>query len=164
MQDPDLAIRQLDRCIRDLGLRGALVNGFSQVGDPDTIVYYDLPQYRPFWAAWSGSMFRSICTRAIRSRVTPASMTDPWLMGPTWALGQETAVHALRLMGSGLFDEHPNLSVVLGHMGEGLPFSMWRVDKCLGRDRHNYPASAGAAPGLVRLISLPESDNLSKAN
>jgi gamma-resorcylate decarboxylase len=71
-------------------------------------------------------------------------------MGPTWALGQETAVHALRLMGSGLFDEHPNLSVVLGHMSEGLPFSMWRVDNCNAwvEDRHNYPASAGAAPGF----------------
>ena len=50
MQDPDLAIRELDRCVRDLGFKGVLVNGFSQVGDPDTIVYYDLPQYRPFWA------------------------------------------------------------------------------------------------------------------
>ncbi|MEX0870665.1 MAG: amidohydrolase family protein, partial [Aquisalimonadaceae bacterium] len=51
-----------------------------------------------------------------------------WLLGPTWAFGQETAVHALRLMGSGLFDEYPKLKVVLGHMGEGLPYSMWRVD------------------------------------
>ena len=37
-------------------------------------------------------------------------------------------MHALRLMASGLFDEHPGLRIVLGHMGEGLPFSMWRVD------------------------------------
>ena len=37
-------------------------------------------------------------------------------------------MHALRLMGSGLFDEHPKLWIVLGHMGEGLPYSMWRVD------------------------------------
>ena len=49
-------------------------------------------------------------------------------MGPTWAFGQETAVHALRLMGSGLFDAHPKLKIILGHMGEGLPYSMWRVD------------------------------------
>ena len=51
-----------------------------------------------------------------------------WLIGPTWAFGQETAVHALRLMGSGLFDEHPRLQIVIGHMGEGIPFSLWRVD------------------------------------
>jgi 2,3-dihydroxybenzoate decarboxylase len=52
----------------------------------------------------------------------------PWLLGPTWAFGQETAVHALRLMASGLFDAHPRLRIVLGHLGEGLPYSMWRVD------------------------------------
>ncbi len=42
-----------------------------------------------------------------------------WLLGPIWAFGQETAVHALRLMGSGLFDAYPRLAIVLGHMGEG---------------------------------------------
>ena len=63
-------------------------------------------------------------------------------MGPIWAFGHETAVHALRLMGSGLFDKHPKLQIILGHMGEGLPFSMWRVDNCNAwiPNRHNYPA------------------------
>ena len=51
-----------------------------------------------------------------------------WLLGPTWAFAQETAVHALRLIGSGLFDRHPGLKIVLGHMGEGLPYNMWRID------------------------------------
>jgi gamma-resorcylate decarboxylase len=37
-------------------------------------------------------------------------------------------VHALRLIGSGLFDAYPKLQIVLGHMGEGLPYSMWRID------------------------------------
>ena len=50
MQDPELATRELERCVKELGFRGALVNGFSQVGDVETAVYYDLPQYRPFWA------------------------------------------------------------------------------------------------------------------
>jgi gamma-resorcylate decarboxylase len=52
----------------------------------------------------------------------------PWLLGPTWAFAQETAVHALRLMASGLFDRYPSLTIILGHMGEGLPYNMWRVD------------------------------------
>jgi predicted TIM-barrel fold metal-dependent hydrolase len=51
MQDPDLAIKELERCIKTLGFRGALVNGFSQIGDGKRPVYYDLPQYWPFWAA-----------------------------------------------------------------------------------------------------------------
>ena len=37
-------------------------------------------------------------------------------------------MHALRLIGSGLFDKHPRIKIILGHMGEGLPFSMWRID------------------------------------
>ena len=50
MQDPQAAAAELQRCVRDLKFKGALVNGFSQVGAADTAVYYDLPQYRPFWA------------------------------------------------------------------------------------------------------------------
>ena len=63
-------------------------------------------------------------------------------MGPIWAFGHETAVHALRLMGSGLFDKHPKLQIVLGHMGEGLPFNIWRVDNANAwiPNRNHYPA------------------------
>src|SRR5580704_15562360 len=50
MQDPEAASAELMRCVRDLKFKGALVNGFSQVGLADTAVYYDLQQYRPFWA------------------------------------------------------------------------------------------------------------------
>jgi 2,3-dihydroxybenzoate decarboxylase len=52
----------------------------------------------------------------------------PWLLGPSWAFAAETAVHALRLIGSGLFDELPQLQIILGHLGEGLPFYLWRID------------------------------------
>jgi 2,3-dihydroxybenzoate decarboxylase len=63
-------------------------------------------------------------------------------MGPVWAFAQETAVHALRLMGSGLFDAHPRLQIILGHMGENLPFAMWRIDNANAwiPNRHSYPA------------------------
>jgi len=49
MQDPDEAARELTRCVKDLGFKGALVNGFSQVGEVDSAQYYDLPGYWPFW-------------------------------------------------------------------------------------------------------------------
>ena len=49
MQDADLAARELQRCVKDLGMVGALVNGFSQIGDADTIAYLDEKQYWPFW-------------------------------------------------------------------------------------------------------------------
>src|SRR5207249_5332605 len=50
MQDPDAAVTELTRCIKDLGFKGTMVNSFSQVGDPNTVVYLDDPRYLPFWA------------------------------------------------------------------------------------------------------------------
>jgi gamma-resorcylate decarboxylase len=143
MQDADLAIRELERAIKDLGFKGALVNGFSQVGDPDNIAYYDLPQYRPFWAAVERlDVPFYLHPRNPLKRDARIYDGHPWLMGPAWAFGHETAVHALRLMGSGLFDAHPRLAIVLGHMGEGLPFGIWRVDNCNAwvANRHNLSA------------------------
>ena len=129
MQDPDAATRELARCVRDLGFRGALVNGFSQVDDPGNATYYDLPQYRPFWAEAErlGVPFYLHPRNPLPQH---AHIYDghPWLLGPTWAFGQETAVHALRLMASGLFDAHPRLRIILGHLGEGIPYSLWRID------------------------------------
>ena len=125
MQDPARATRELERCVKELGFRGALVNGFSQVNDAETAVYYDLPQFRPFWA----TMERLDVPFYLHPRnplPRDAKIYDghPWLMGPIWAFAQETAVHALRLMGSGLFDAHPRLQIILGHMGENLPFAL----------------------------------------
>jgi 2,3-dihydroxybenzoate decarboxylase len=131
MQDPDAAIRELERCIRELGFKGVLVNGFSQVGDPDNAVYLDLPQYRPFWAAVERlNVPFYLHPRSPLPRDARLYAGHPWLMGAAWAFGNETAVHALRLMGSGLFDEHPRLSIVLGHLGEGIPYGLWRIDNC----------------------------------
>ncbi|EGP57964.1 Crystal Structure Of 2,6-Dihydroxybenzoate Decarboxylase [Agrobacterium tumefaciens F2] len=129
LQDPDAATEELQRCVNDLGFVGALVNGFSQEGDGQTPLYYDLPQYRPFW----GEVEKLDVPFYLHPR-NPLPQDSriydghPWLLGPTWAFAQETAVHALRLMASGLFDEHPRLNIILGHMGEGLPYMMWRID------------------------------------
>jgi 2,3-dihydroxybenzoate decarboxylase len=129
MQDPEAAANELERCVRDLGFKGALVNGFSQVGAPEKIVYYDLPSYRPFWAVVERlDVPFYLHPRNPLPNSTPAYEGHQWLLGPTWAFHAETAVHALRLIGSGLFDAHPRLAIVLGHLGEGLPFYLWRID------------------------------------
>ncbi len=52
----------------------------------------------------------------------------PELFGLVWAFTVETATHALRLMTSGLFDRFPRLTVIIGHLGETLPFSIWRIN------------------------------------
>jgi predicted TIM-barrel fold metal-dependent hydrolase len=129
MQDPDLAIVELDRAVTTLGFKGALVNGFSQVGEARNAVYYDLDRYWPFWETVEAlDVPFYLHPRNPLAEDSRIYQGHEWLLGPTWAFGQETAVHALRLMGSGLFDKYPGLRIILGHMGEGLPYSMWRID------------------------------------
>lgn len=129
MQDPDLAITELHRAVTQLGFRGVLVNGFSQVAAQAGTVYYDLPQYWPFWAELQ-KLAVPFYLHPRNPLAADARIYEghEWLLGPTWAFGQETAVHALRLMGSGLFDAYPRLRIILGHLGEGLPYSLWRID------------------------------------
>ncbi len=143
MQDPDVAARELERCVNELGFKGALVNGFSQIVDPESAIYYDLPQYRALW----GVVANLDVPFYLHPRNPLPSMAQiydghPWLLGPVWAFGQETAVHALRLMASGLFDEYPALTIILGHMGEGLPYSIWRIDNCNAWVGHKRPFPA----------------------
>lgn len=147
MQDPDLAARELNRCITELGFCGALANGFSQVHDPNTAVYYDLPQYRPFWEVVEAlDVPFYLHPRNPLPSWAQIYEGHAWLLGPTWAFGAETAVHALRLMGSGLFDKYPRLSIILGHLGEGLPYSMWRVD-----NRNNWAKAPHKCPAKKKM-------------
>jgi 2,3-dihydroxybenzoate decarboxylase len=143
MQDPEMAARELTRCVQELGLKGALVNGFSQVREPETVSYYDTPDYWPFWeTAEKLGMPFYLHPRHPLQRDAGIYDRHAWLYGARWAFGQEAAVHALRLMGSGLFDKFSRLKLVLGHMGEGLPYGIWRVDNANGwvPNRQNYPA------------------------
>jgi 2,3-dihydroxybenzoate decarboxylase len=143
MQTPELATRELTRCVKELGFCGALVNGFSQVGENPSGIYYDIKAYWPFWAEVERlDVPFYLHPRNPLPKDAAIYEGHRWLLGPSWAFGQETAVHALRLMGSGLFDAHPKLNIVIGHMGEGLPYSMWRIDnhnKWM-RVQNNYPA------------------------
>jgi 2,3-dihydroxybenzoate decarboxylase len=162
MQDPEVAAQELQRCVKDLGFKGALVNGFSQVGQPDTAVYYDLPQYRAFWGLVErlGVPFYLHPRNPLPS-MSPIYQGHSWLLGPNWAFAAETAVHALRLIGSGLFDEFPRLQIVLGHLGEGLPFNLWRIDNRNGwmKARHEYAARKPVADYFRANFHLTTSGN-----
>src|SRR3954465_8674495 len=143
MQDPEAAAEELTRCVNELGFVGALVNGFSQAGSASSALYYDLPQYRPFWrtvAELNVPFYlhpRNPLPRDIR-----AYEGHNWLLGPNWAFHAETAVHALRLIGCGPFDERPGLPNTPGHLGEGIPAYLWRIDHRNGwmKAPHQYPA------------------------
>jgi 2,3-dihydroxybenzoate decarboxylase len=141
MQDPDAAIVELTRGVKQLGLKGVMLNGFSQVGDADTIVYYDDARYRGFWAAVEGLgvPFYLHPRDPLPDRVTFYD-GHPWLRGASWAFGVETATHALRLMASGIFDTHPGLTGILGHLGEMLPYCVWRFDHRVKMRPRGIPA------------------------
>ena len=119
LQDPQAAAQELTRCVKELGFCGALVHGFSQIGETDSAVFYDLPQYRPFWATVQQlDVPFYLHPRAPLATRRQAYEGHPWLLGAAWGFAAETSIHALRLMGSGLFAEYPRLKVILGHLGE----------------------------------------------
>lgn len=129
MQDPDSASLELERAVRHLGLKGALVNGYSNIGDAESSEYYDLPKFHSFW--------RHVEALGVPIYLHPRDpLPDqtriyegfPALLGPAWAWGVETATHALRLILSGLFDRYPNVVIILGHLGETLPYAIARVE------------------------------------
>ena len=113
MQDPEAAAKELTRCVKELGFVGALVNGYTERDQPGSAFHYDLKEYWPFWAQVDG---------------------HPWLLTAAWSFGVETATHALRMICSGLFDAYPKLQIILGHLGEGLPYVIWRADHRIEKD------------------------------
>jgi 2,3-dihydroxybenzoate decarboxylase len=160
MQDPDAAAAELTRCMRELGFKGALVNGFSQVGSAETVVYYDDPRYASFWsvAEQLEAPFYLHPRDPLLTR-EPIYEGHPWLQGPVWAFAMETAIHALRLMASGLFDRHPRLTLILGHLGEGLPYNIWRVDHRLRKGPRGIPAQRPLGDYLRANVYLTTSGN-----
>lgn len=130
MQDADAAAAELRRCVRELGFKGALVNGFSNRGDERTAVYYDGEEHEPLWAEVErlGVPFYLHPRNPLLGQ-RGAYEGRPQLLGPAWAFGVETATHALRLIVGGLFDRHPGVQLVLGHLGEGLPFAIHRLQQ-----------------------------------
>lgn len=128
MQDPDAATLELQRTVRDYGFKGALVNSHSRVDTEDSMVYYDIAEYRPFWEE-AEKLDVPFYLHPSCPPISQQKMLEghPWLLGSSWGFSVETATHALRLMGSGLFDEYPKLTIILGHLGEMLPNNIWRT-------------------------------------
>lgn len=146
LQDPDAASLELTRCIKDLGFKGALVNGFSSCDTgafqhEESAVHYDLPQYWDFWSVVQDlNVPFYLHPRDPLACDTPFLNGHPWLYGATWAFTVATATHALRLMCSGLFDKYPKLTIILGHLGETLPFIMWRISMRIHFTPRGIPA------------------------
>ncbi|MGP4043715.1 amidohydrolase family protein [Streptomyces sp. 2A115] len=123
LQDPTAAVVELRRAVKELGLKGVLFNDHVQGH------YLDEPQFRPVWA----ELERLGVPLYLHPAAIPA---DNWrvfngypaLVGPSWGWTAMVGAHALRLIYGGVFDQFPGASLMLGHMGELLPFQMARLD------------------------------------
>jgi gamma-resorcylate decarboxylase len=159
LQDPEAAALELTRCVKDLGFKGTMVNGFSQIDQEDSTVYYDLPQYWPFW----GVVERLNVPFYLHPRYPLEERSDmrghPWLRGSVWSFGVETATHALRLMTCGLFDKYPKLTLILGHLGETLPNTIWRVDHRISAIPRGIPAKRKLSDVLRQNVYATTSGN-----
>ena len=129
LQEPDAASAELVRCVRSLGFKGAMIYGFTQKDVVDSAIYYDTDEYRSFWATVAElDVPVYLHPRMQLLSRAPIYQGHPWLMSAPWGFGVDTSIHALRLCGCGIFDEYPNLKMVLGHLGELIPFGLGRLE------------------------------------
>lgn len=122
LQDATAAADELQRCVEQLKFCGAMVNGHT-LGR-----YLDDPAYAPFWERAAALKTWIYLHPADPVSTMPALEGTYGLKRATWEWGVETGTHALRLVFGGVFDRHPGARLMLGHLGETLPYLLWRFD------------------------------------
>lgn len=132
---PDAAAEELERTVRDHGFKGAMINGHCRGRYLDDAAFrpileraealqvpiylHPTPPPRPVIDAYYAGLAPGVTAR---------------LSTAAWGWHIETATHVLRLILGGAFDRYPRLQLVVGHMGEALPFMLPRLDRSLPRD------------------------------
>jgi predicted TIM-barrel fold metal-dependent hydrolase len=130
MLAPEAGADELERCAKDLGFHGVLVNGATDGR------FLDDPAFEPILARAEALdlpiyIHPGIPTPAVRSAYfdgMPGNFSFTFALA-AWGWHAETAIHTLRLVLSGALDRHPKLKIVIGHMGEALPFMLDRIDE-----------------------------------
>ncbi|KAL2133229.1 hypothetical protein VTI74DRAFT_2694 [Chaetomium olivicolor] len=129
MREPAEAARELRRCVRELGFVGALVDNHVNGR------FYDGEEYSVFWGAveelgvpvylhpvWPSEDMMS------RYEGSFGEAAAKSMSSSGWGWHSETGLHVLRLYASGLFDRRPGVKIVIGHMGEMIPFMLERIE------------------------------------
>jgi 2,3-dihydroxybenzoate decarboxylase len=134
-QNPQGAAKELERAVTKLGLKGAVVNSHTHGEYLDDEKFWDI-----FAAAEALSVPIYIHPTSL-----PKSMIQPFLDcgldGAVYGFAVETGLHLLRIVVAGVFDRFPNLKIVVGHLGEGLPYWFFRIDfmhtRMVGSNRYS---------------------------
>ena len=143
-QNPRAAAQELERGVRKLGLKGAIVNSHTQ-GE-----YLDDPK---FWDIFAAAEALGVPIYLHPTTPSPA-MIRPFLEcgldGAIFGFAVETGLHMLRIIVSGVFDRFPKLKMVVGHLGEALPYWLFRIDFM-----HARMVAAGRYPSVGKLNRKP---------
>jgi len=132
--DPNAAADELERAVTRYGFKGALVNGLTNGLFLDD---------KRFWPIFERAQALNVPLYMHPSIPHPAVIDVyykdyiaqyPSLLRAAWGFTVETATQGVRLVLSGVFDAYPGLKIILGHLGEGLPFYLWRISMGLARD------------------------------
>ncbi len=137
LKDPENAAKELERCVMKLGFVGALVDGTVDG------LFLDDPRFTPVWE----TAVRLKVPVYLHPAPPPETVKKAYYSGlpddvsmllsiAGWGWHAETGLHTLRLIVSGLFDRLPELQVIIGHMGEGLPYALARSSGILSGPSH----------------------------
>ena len=131
--DPKAAADELERTVTRLGFKGAMIHGLSNG------LWLDDKRFWPIFERAQALdvpiyMHPAIPHPAVADVYYKDYLKEfPGLLTAGWGFTVETATQAIRMVLSGMFEAYPRLKIILGHLGEGLPFSLWRIDMALQR-------------------------------
>jgi 2,3-dihydroxybenzoate decarboxylase len=131
---PQAAADELERAVLKLGFKGAIINGQPQDSFLDDKRYWTI-----FAQAEALGVPLYLHPTVPLPDMLQAYEGRPELVGSLWSFTVDSATQTLRLIFSGIFDRYHNLTLILGHLGETLPYLLWRIDsrwKSSAFDRH----------------------------
>jgi 2,3-dihydroxybenzoate decarboxylase len=132
---------ELERAVTKLGFKGGMLHGLTGQGQ-----FLDLKQFWPIYERAQALDVPIYMHPAVPHKaVVDAYYRDyleqfPGLMTAAWGFTVETATQGIRMVLSGVFEAYPGLKIILGHLGESLPFSAWRIDMALQRQGNRSSA------------------------
>ena len=143
-QDPGRAAAEIERAVKSLGFRGVILNSHTN-GE-----YFDDPK---FWEIFEAAEQLDVPIYLHPNTPSPGligPLLESGLDGAIYGFAVETGLHLLRIIVSGAFDRFPGLRIVVGHLGEALPFWLFRLDFM-----HAAMVRAGRHPGIRPLKKRP---------